>query len=302
MGRLAPLFVIVAAALWGFDGIVLRPALYSLPVPLVVFIESTIVAILLSPIFIRQYSKMKVLSRLDWLAFFGVALFGGAIGTMAITKALFYVNFVNLSIVILIQKLQPVFALSLAGILLKEKLPKIFFFWAFLAVTGAYFMTFGFSLPNFLTGDKTLVAAGFSLIAAVSFSSSTVFSKRALRDVGFEMGTYLRFLLSTIIMIVIATLMGDIKTISSVSSYQWMIFLIIAFTTGGAAIFLYYYGLKKITASVATICELAFPLTAVVLEYFIHRNILNPVQWIGVAVLIFSIIKVSRINLNNVKS
>jgi len=293
---------IFAAALWGFDGIVLRPALYSLPVPLVVFIESTIVALILSPIFIRQYSKIKNLSRLDWLAFLGVALFGGAIGTMAITKALFYVNFVNLSIVILIQKLQPVFALSLAGILLKEKLPKIFFLWAALAVTGAYFMTFGFSLPNFLTGDKTLVAAGFSLIAAVSFSSSTVFSKRALRDVGFEMGTYLRFLLSAVIMIIIATLMGDIKTISTVSSYQWMIFLIIAFTTGGAAIFLYYYGLKKITASVATICELAFPLTAVVLEYFIHKNILGPVQWFGVAVLIFSILKVSRINLNNVKS
>ena len=90
--------------------------------------------------------------------------------------------------------------------------------------------------------------------------------------------------------------------VASVSSHQWMIFLIIAFTTGGAAIFLYYYGLKKITASVATICELAFPLTAVVLEYFIHRNILGPVQWIGVAVLIFSIVKVSRININNVKS
>jgi len=302
MGKLAPLFVIIAAALWGFDGIVLRPALYSLPVPLVVFLESSIVALLLSPIFIKRYSEIKKLSKIDWLAFLGVALFGGAIGTMAITKALFYVNFVNLSIVILIQKLQPVFALTLAGILLKEKLPKIFFLWAFLALTGAYFMTFGFSLPNFLTGDKTLVAAGFSLIAALSFSSSTVFSKRALRNVGFEVGTYLRFLLSAAIMIVIATLMRDIKTISSVSSYQWMIFLIIAFTTGGAAIFLYYYGLKKITASVATICELAFPLTAVVLEYFIHRNILNPVQWFGVAVLIFSILKVSRINLNNVKN
>lgn len=302
MGRLAPLFVIIAAALWGFDGIVFRPALYGLPVSLVVLIESTIVALFLSPIFIRQYSKIKILSRQDWFAFFGVALFGGAIGTMAITKALFYVNFVNLSIVILIQKLQPVFALSLAGILLKEKLPKIFFLWAFFAVTGAYFMTFGFSLPNFLAGDKTFVAAGFSLIAAVSFSSSTVLSKRALRDVGFEMGTYLRFLLSAVIMIVIASLSGDIKTVASVSSYQWMIFLIIAFTTGGAAIFLYYYGLKKITASVATICELAFPLTAVVLEYFIHRNILDLVQWCGVALLIFSILKVSRININNVKS
>jgi len=147
------------------------------------------------------------------------------------------------------------------------------------------------------TGNKTLIAVALSLIAAISFSSSTVFSKRALRDVGFEMGTYLRFLFSTIIMLVIASFMGDIKSIVNVSSTQWWIFLLIAFTTGGAAIFLYYYGLKKITASVATICELAFPLTAVVLEYFIHGNILNPIQWLGVALLIFSIIKVSGINL-----
>lgn len=297
MSRFAPLFVIIAAALWGIDGIVLRPALYSLPVPIVVLIESSIVALILSPIFMKQYPKLKLLDRKDWLAFLGVALFGGAIGTMAITKALFYVNFVNLSIVILIQKLQPVFALTFAAFLLKERLPKIFFLWAALAITGAYFMTFGISLPDMGTGNKTIIAAGFSLIAAISFSSSTVFSKRALRNVGFEMGTYLRFLLSAVIMFVIASIMGDIKSIVNVSASQWLVFLLIAFTTGGAAIFLYYYGLKKITASVATICELAFPLTAVVLEYFLRGNILNPVQWLGVILLIFSIIKVSGINL-----
>ncbi|MEW6702148.1 MAG: DMT family transporter [Bacteroidota bacterium] len=299
MGKLAPLFVMFAAALWGFDGIVLRPALYNLPVTLVVFIESSIVVLILSPIFIKQYSKLRNLGSKDWLAFSGVALFGGAIGTMAITKALFYVNFVNLSIVIFIQKLQPVFALTLAAILLREKLPKIFFRWAALAIAGTYLMTFGFTLPNFKTGDKTIIAAAFSLIAAISFSSSTVFSKRALRNVGFEMGTYLRFLISSLIMIIIASIIGDIKAIVNVSSTQWWIFLLIALTTGGAAIFLYYYGLKKITASAATICELAFPLTAVVLEYFIHGNILLPVQWVGVFILMLSMIKVSGINLLN---
>ena len=299
MSKYAPLFVIVAASLWGLDGIVLQPALFNLPVPLVVFIECALVTLVLSPIFIRQFPKLKLLNRMDWLAFLGVALFGGAIGTMAITKALFFVNFVNLSVVILIQKLQPVFALTLAAIMLKERLPRVFFLWAALAVFGAYFMTFGFSIPNFNTGDKTFVAASLSLVAAVSFSSSTVFSKRALKNVGFELGTYLRFLLSAIIMIVIAGFYGDLKSVVSVSSNQWGVFLIIAFTTGGAAIFLYYYGLKKITASVATVCELAFPLTAVVLEYYIHGNILRPIQWLGVVLLIISIIKVSGIKLQN---
>ncbi|HOI29851.1 MAG TPA: EamA family transporter [Melioribacteraceae bacterium] len=295
MGRLAPLFIIIAASLWGVDGIVLRPSLYNLPVPLVVLVESAIVALLLTPVFKNQFSKIGLLDRKDLFSFFLVALFGGAIGTMSITKALFYVNFVNLSVVILIQKLQPVFALILASIILREKLPKEFFIWAGFAIGGAYLMTFGLTVPNLSTGDKTVIAAGLSLIAAFSFGSSTVFSKRALRNVGFELGTYLRFLFSAIIMLVVASLFGGISEITTISGSQWLIFLLIAFTTGGAAIFLYYYGLKKVTASVATICELAFPLTAVILEYFIYGNILDPVQWLGVVILIFSIIKVSSI-------
>jgi drug/metabolite transporter (DMT)-like permease len=287
--------VVVAASLWAVDGIVLRPSLYGLPVSLVVFVESAIVAILLTPFFIKRFSSLKQLKKKDWLAFFGVALLGGAIGTMAITKALFYVNFVNLSVVILLQKLQPVFAISLATLLLKEKLPKEFFLWAGLAIVGAYFMTFGTTLPNFSTGDKTTIAALFALLAAFSFSSSTVLSKRALRNVDYEMGTYLRFLFATFIMVIIASSTGDISSLSEITAKQIIIFLIIAFTTGGAAIFLYYYGLKRISASVASICELAFPLTAVVLEYFVHGNLLSPVQWIGAAILLISILKVSGI-------
>jgi len=287
--------IVIAASLWGVDGIVLRPSLYSLPVVLVVFIESSIVAVLLTPLLFKNISTLKKLSIKDWLAYAGVALLGGAVGTMAITKALFYVNFVNLSIIILLQKLQPVFAISLAAVFLKEKLHKEFFLWAALAIIGAYLMTFGFTIPDFNAGDKTTIAALFALLAALSFSSSTVLSKRALLNVSFELGTYLRFAITSIIMFVIIFVSGDAKSIQTISSYQVMIFFIIAFTTGGPAIFLYYYGLKRITASVASICELAFPLTAVVLEYFVHGNILTLVQWVGVAILFASIIKVSRI-------
>ncbi|MEW6508571.1 MAG: EamA family transporter [Bacteroidota bacterium] len=296
MGRFAPIFIIIAASLWGIDGIVLRPSLYNLPVPLVVLIESSIVAILLTPLFFKELPKIRSLANQDLLSFFLVALLGGAIGTMSITKALFYVNFVNLSVVILIQKLQPVFALILASILLKEKPPKEFFIWAGLAIIGAYLMTFGLSFPNLSTGEKTVIAAGLSLIAAFSFGSSTVLSKRALRNVGFELGTYLRFLFSSFIMLITALIFSSISKISSVTDTQWLIFFLIAITTGGAAIFLYYYGLKKVTASVATICELAFPLTAVILEYFLHGNMLDIVQWIGVTILLTSIIKVSSLN------
>lgn len=295
---ISSIYVVIAASLWAVDGIVLRPSLYTLPVTLVVFIESTIVALLLTPFFRKHFNVLKNLAPKDWLAFIGVALFGGAIGTMAITRALFYVDFVNLSIVVFIQKMQPIFAIALAGLLLKEKLKKEFFIWAGLAIAGAYIMTFGFNFPNLKTGDKTTIAALFALLAAFSFGSSTVLSKRALRNVSYELGTYLRFSITALIMLVIVLSSGTVESVSQINSQQFWIFLIIAFSTGGPAIFLYYYGLKNISASVATICELAFPLVAVVLEYFVHGNILSPVQWIGAAMLLISIIKVSGFNAN----
>ena len=294
--NLAPMFVIVAASLWAVDGIVLRPVLFNLPVSLVVFVESLIATVIITPFMLRKFSVLKRLSYKDWLSFFAAAILGGAIGIMAITKALFYVNYVNLSIVILIQKLQPVFALTLAAIFLKEKLPFKFFTYAGAAIIGAYVMTFGLGFPTINQTDKTVLATAFALIAAFSFGSSTVFSKRALRNVSFEMGTYLRFSISTGVMLIISFASGSILSINEISSNQLLVFLLIAFTTGGAAIFLYYYGLKRISASVAAICELAFPLTAIVLEYLLRGNILRPVQWGGAVVLFLSILVVTRIS------
>jgi drug/metabolite transporter (DMT)-like permease len=293
MSKLAPIFVIIAAALWGVDGIVLRPILYTLPVTLVVFIETKIVAVILTPFFIKNFALIKILKPKDWLAFIGVALFGGAIGTMAITKALFYVNYVNLSIVVLIQKLQPVFAVTFAAILLKEHLNKTFYLWAGTAVIGAYLMTFGLHMPVLNASDKTNLAVFFAVIATISFALSTVFSKRAIKNVDFKLATYLRFLITSGIMLIIVLSSGLIWNVNTVSVKQSVVFLIIAFSTGGPAIFMYFYGLKRISASVATICELSFPLTAIILEYILRGNILGPVQWIGAIILLNSIIRVT---------
>jgi drug/metabolite transporter (DMT)-like permease len=299
LNRLAPFFVIVAASLWGVDGIVLRPSLFGLPVPLVVFIESTIVAVLLTPFFLRRFPEIKKLELKDWLVFLGIALTGGALGTMAITRAIFYVNYVNLSIVVLIQKLQPVFAIILAAILLRERPQKRFFFWAGLAMIGAYLLSFGMKIPEITATDKTLWAALFSLLAAFSFGASTVLSKRGLKNVDFRLATYIRFAITALLLGVLLPFLNLTSSFGMVTTHHLLIFLLIAFTTGGSAIFLYYYGLKKISASVATICELSFPLTAVILEYLLRRNILDPFQWVGVIILFYSILKVSQVKISS---
>ena len=290
-----PVFIVSAALLWALDGIVMRPGLYSLPVATVVFIEHALAFLLMLPFFAGSFKELKKLKSGDWGAFFWVAVFGGALGTMAITKALFYVNFVNLSVVVLIQKLQPVFALALAAVILKEKLPKKFFLWASLALVATYFVTFAGLKPNFATGDKTAWAALFSLAAAFAFGSSTVFSKRALQNVTFYLGTFLRFGLTSILMFFIALSLGELGAVTQVTTRQLLLFFLIVFSSGGAAMFLYYYGLKGVTASVSTICELAFPVSAIILEFVIRGRSLVWTQWLAALVLFFAIYQVSAL-------
>lgn len=289
-----PLFIVVASILWGVDGVVLRPGLYSLPVPTVVFIEHALAFAFMLPFFIYEIKKLKAITKSSYFYFFLVALFGGALGTVFITKGLFYVNFASLSAVILMQKLQPVFAIFLAWLLLKEHLPKKFFFYSALALIGAYFVAFPTLLPNFNTGDKTTIAAMFGLLAALSWGASTVFSKRALRETNFRIGTYIRFGLTSLIMLVMMLATGGQSAISTISSTQWGYFFIIVFSSGGIAMLLYYFGLKHTKASVSTICELGLPLSAIILDYFVHHSVMNVTQFFGAAMLLFAIVMVSR--------
>ncbi|PIW70399.1 MAG: hypothetical protein COW08_02070, partial [Ignavibacteriales bacterium CG12_big_fil_rev_8_21_14_0_65_30_8] len=96
-------------------------------------------------------------------------------------------------------------------------------------------------------------------------------------------------------MLIIVLVSGNMTSLANISNVQISIFLLIAFTTGGPAIFIYYFGLKNISASVASICELAFPLTAIALEFILRDNILSPVQWIGTIILLLSILRVTNI-------
>lgn len=77
---------------------------------------------------------------------------------------------------------------------------------------------------------------------------------------------------------------------------NWLIFIIIALTTGSGAILLYYFGLRYITAKVATMCELCFPISSVIFDYLINGNVLSPVQIVSAGLMILSIIKISKLD------
>ena len=288
--------IAISASFWGFDGIVLTPRLYNLPVPFVVFILHFIPFVLMNIVLYKRYAKLATLDKTELFSLFMVALFGGSIGTQAIVQALFLVNFESLSIVVLLQKLQPIFAITLAALFLKEKIRRNFVVWAVIALIAGYFLTFGAHLPNFQKDQNTIYASLLAVLAAFSFGSSTVFSKKVLGKLDFVSATFFRYGLTSLFMFVVVIFSGNLKAFDIVSPSNWLIISIITLTTGSGAIFLYYFGLKKVKAIIGTIMELFFPISAVLLDYFINGHLLSPVQWLSAAVMIFAIINLNADN------
>jgi drug/metabolite transporter (DMT)-like permease len=290
--KIGAYFVAMAAMMWGFDAVVLTPRLYNLNVVYVVFVLHALPFAVMQPILFREYAWVQKMRPSDLTFLFLVALFGGAIGTLAIVKALFLVEFKHLTVVALLQKLQPVFAILLARLVLKERLSKHFLLWSLVAIAGGYFLTFEFHAPTLAHNGRMLPAALFALLAAFSFGSAPVFGKRILGLLPVQTALFFRYGLTTLIMLVFVLVTGTLSQVAVTTQTNWAFFCIIGLTTGSGAILLYYFGLRYISAGVATICELLFPISSIVFDYIFNGNLLSPVQWASAAVMLFAVYRI----------
>lgn len=288
-----PLFVIIAALLWSFDG-VLRRGLYTLPPTVVVFYEHLLGIGFLLLLLPKWVSDLKKMTKKEWIAIALVSLFSGALGTIFYTSALGKVNYIQYSVVVLLQQLQPIWAITMASLLLKEKVTKNFLVWAALALVAAYFVTFKNLSINFSAGNGTIIAALFALLAGVLWGGSTAISKYVLNKVSFLTATALRFLLAPVFAFIFISYNNQIPALFTLDQSQWMSLILITLSTGMVALAIYYYGLKKTPARVTTICELVWPASAIFIDYFYFQKVLSPTQILGVIVLLFSIYKISK--------
>jgi drug/metabolite transporter (DMT)-like permease len=286
------LAIIFAALLWSLDGF-LRQELYNIPSFLIVTIEHVIGALVFLPFLLKGKKEIAAMGQRAWSAIFWISVFGGLLGLFFYTKALSYIQYIDLSVVVLLQKFQPLFAISLAAVVLKERITKRFFILALMALVGGYFVTFGLN-PIPPGNDKATIAALLALLAAFCWGSSTVLGKHALKTLSFPVVTALRLSVTAIIAVVVLIAIRGYSDIGLISTAQWKIILLIVFTTGSVALFIYYYGLKHVKASHSSIYELFWPLSAVAIDWIVRGRVLSPVQFIGGTLLIISIILLTR--------
>ena len=281
---LGPIALLIAALLFSVDAL-LRRHLFSLPAPVIVFWEHVLGFLLLAPIVLWSYKAFKKLSRKQWLAIIGVSFLSGAVGTILYTAALGQVKFINFSVVVLLQQLNPIFAITAAALLLREPLTKRFIGLSAIALAAAYVVTFPDLTVNFSTGKGTALAALFAVGAAAAWGTSTAFSKYALKGTSTPHVTALRFGITPFFALIFILLSGNAGKVGAITLGQFGYLLAITLSTGLVALLIYYYGLKRVLASRAAIIELAWPLSAIFVGYLWLHQKLTASQLIGAAVL-----------------
>lgn len=288
-----PIAVIFAAFLWSLDAL-LRQSLYSLPSMFIVFAEHALGLLITLPWLIKFWPRIRNLDRRTWISIFWVAVFGGLLGTLAYTKALSYIHYINFSVVVLLQKLQPIFAIVLARVILKEQFRGRFFLWAGLALVGSYFVAFPDILPKWQDGGKNVLAGLLAMGAAFAWGSSTVMGKYSLKELDTRIVTPLRLGLTAIISGLYLVLFTRVAALPGLTQTQLFYLIAIVLSSGTVALSIYYFGLKKVEASQATILEMFWPISAVFIDWVFFDHALTWSQLLGAVLMLTAIYRISR--------
>lgn len=277
------LLVVAAAALWGTDALFRRGLALELPATAVVFAEHALLVVCTLPLLVRALPRLRGLRAADW----GALLLVGA-GASAAATTLFTAAFAlgDPTTPLLLQKLQPLIAVAGARLLLGERLLPRFGVYLVVAMTGAWLVAF--PDPTRVAVDAVLPAL-LATGAAALWGLGTVLGRHLVPLVGHTSLTVLRFAIGLPASALFVWLRDDWSWVAQLDGRDNLGLVLLALIPGLLALLLYYRGLSGTPASAATLAELAFPLTAVLIGAAVFGDTLTVTQLVGTVVLVGTI-------------
>lgn len=295
------ILVAIGAALWGMDSVFLVDLLkYFTSIEIILF-EHILLALFSVPVLWLGRHQLRGLGWKGWGALLFISWGGSAIASIIFTEAFLYGN---ASVVLILQKLQPIFAIFLARWILKEKLPRHFQWFLLVALIGTYLLTFGFSAPSGLS-DFRIIGSLLAIGAAVLWGGSTVMGRLLLNRMKFETVTAARFFMALPLLFAMVLFANPNWTQLGQHIIIPVAFLNVLFQAlfpSLISLLLYYKGLSTTKASYATIAELAFPATGLILNWVVLHQGLTWGQFTGFAIVWLVVFQIARYQDRDVSS
>jgi drug/metabolite transporter (DMT)-like permease len=279
--------VAVAAALWGLDPILRKPLASSTSATTIVFGEHVVLVVLTLPLLLPALRAMLQAGSRTVAASVAVGAGASAVATILFTDALFHSDFIT---PVVLQKVQPLVAVIGAALLLGER-PRPRFAWFLVAaLLGLWLVNQPHPLDPTAKGLRPVVE---SLLAAILWASGTVLGRYLSRDLEFQHILSLRFFFGLIASAIALPVMGAGAYAGGPDSL-WIAYYAIA--TGLISLALYYHGLKRTPAVLASLAELTYPAIAVIGGIYAYNAHLRWSQWIGVSIIfvVVSLLPIQR--------
>ncbi len=278
----------LGAALWGTDGLFRRTLAFEMPATKVVFWEHMILVAVTLPFLVRFLRNRPALTTKDIAALLFVGAGASAVATILFTQAFTYGDPTT---PLLMQKAQPLFAIFGAYLLLGERLLPKYGWYFFFAVSGAYLISF----PDPTSvGVSRLAPALLALGSAALWGMGTVMGRHLTGKIPTNEVTALRFAIGLPTAFVILLLRNETATAFDVTAGEFGSLILLSLIPGLAALTIYYRGLSTTPASSATLAELAFPLTAILIGWAVFDTVPTPTQWVGIILLSATIVVMSQ--------
>jgi drug/metabolite transporter (DMT)-like permease len=234
----------------------------------IVFAEDLLVTLAFLPFAARVWRDVRRIPRRSALALLVIGVGPQALATVLFTQSIaIALKSSAVNETYLLQQVQPLIAVTLAWLVLKERRRPTFWPLAAVALVAVYMVVFADApLQPFSDLERgRLLAAVCTLSAAFLWASGTVLGRYALRDVSFVSTTALRFTLAMPVLLVIMLLNSGTQAFSAYRVSDIVDLVGLAALPGLGAILLYYRALRSTPASLATLAETAYPLTVTLL-------------------------------------
>jgi drug/metabolite transporter (DMT)-like permease len=280
--------------MWGTDPLFRQKLALDMPAAAIVTFEQALPALLLAPLVWKGLRRARaVFNTRDWVALAVLGCGSSALATLLFTLAFTYDR---PNTPVLLQQLQPLFALAGARVILGERLQRRYGLYLLGGLAGAYFIAFPH--PFSLGGVDGWAPALLSVTAAGLWGFGTVLGRRLGAKLPFTELTALRLATGLVAALIALGVTGDGSAYAHVSAKGLLALVLLALVPGLFSLLIYYRGLRATPASAATLGELAFPLTALVLDYLAFGAELSGSQWLGLAVLVATITTMGTLRAN----
>ena len=285
------LLVLLACAFWALDSLIRYPLIQGgVNAISIVFYEHMILTIIFSIVFFKSLKKIWEARTNHYFYFFIVGGIGSALATLAFTRAFV---FLNPSLVILLQKFQPLVVILLARWVLKEQIKKQFIFWAAICLFGALLISYedilklggsGKSIYDLLVHPGAFQGYILVIFSIIGWGAATVFGKK-LGQEGYTNEEIMagRFIMGFLCLIPLTTYAPDLFT-HSIETFGKISLMVLV--SGLLAMYVFYQGLRKISARACSLAEMFFPFMAVIVNWLFLDTSLTPIQLIGGGLLL----------------